>query len=131
MIIELCYRGRMREPHHPDCEQVDLAAFLHALSDPARLEIVRMLAPDLERPCGDFHGVGGVSTPTLSHHLRVLREAGVTRTRIEGKRRHISLRRDTDAPFPGVLEMIMDTLSRRTDRKRARPAAGVTSHLAS
>jgi DNA-binding transcriptional ArsR family regulator len=107
----------MREPHHPGCEQVDLTVFLHALSDPARLEIVRMLAPNLERPCSDFHGIGGISTPTLSHHLRVLREAGVTRTRMDGKYRHISLRRDTDAPFPGVLEMIMETLRRSGGEK--------------
>lgn len=114
----------MREPPHPDCDQVDLAVFLHALSDPARLEIVRMLAPDLERPCGDFHGVGGISTPTLSHHLRVLRESGVTRTRIDGKHRHIRLRRDTDAPFPGVLEVIMDTLLQAGDPELAGTRSG-------
>ena len=38
-----------------------------------------------ERPCSDLHGVGGITVATLSHHLRVLREAGLTRTRVSGK----------------------------------------------
>jgi DNA-binding transcriptional ArsR family regulator len=83
-------------------------AVLHALSDPIRLEIVRTLASGLERSCGDFHGLGGVTVPTLSYHLRVLREAGVTRSRVDGKHRYVSLRRDDlDARFPGVLDPIM------------------------
>jgi DNA-binding transcriptional ArsR family regulator len=81
---------------------------MHSLSDPTRLEIVRMLSGVAERSCGDFHDLGGVTVPTLSHHLRVLREAGVTDTRIEGRNRYVSLRRDDlDARFPGVLEPIV------------------------
>jgi DNA-binding transcriptional ArsR family regulator len=46
--------------------------------------------------------------PTLSHHLRVLREAGLTRTRIDGRRRYLSLRReDLECRFPGVLDPII------------------------
>lgn len=101
----------MRAPVHPDRAQLNLATFLHALSDPTRLEIVRMLADAPEVPCSDFYGIGGISTPTLSHHLRVLREAGVTYTRIEGKHRHLSLRKDDlNARFPGVIDTITATL---------------------
>jgi DNA-binding transcriptional ArsR family regulator len=81
---------------------------MHSLSDPTRIEIVRMLADVPERSCGDFHDLGGVTIATLSHHLRVLREAGVTNTRIEGRNRYVSLRRaDLDARFPGVLDPIV------------------------
>jgi DNA-binding transcriptional ArsR family regulator len=98
----------MREPHHPDREQLTLVSVLHALSDPTRLEIVCMLASDVERACGDFHGLGGITVATLSHHLRVLREAGVTRTRVEGKHRYVALRRDDlEARFPDVLASIV------------------------
>jgi DNA-binding transcriptional ArsR family regulator len=104
----------MREPQHPDREQLALVSVLHALSDPTRLTIVCMLAPDLERSCGDFHGLGGISVATLSHHLRVLREAGVTRTRLDGKHRYVSLRGDDlDGRFPNVLSSIVIAEGRR------------------
>ncbi len=44
---------------------------------------------------------------TCSYHLRLLREAGVTRTRAVGTLRYMSLRRDDlDARFPGLLEAV-------------------------
>jgi DNA-binding transcriptional ArsR family regulator len=44
----------------------------------------------------------------MSHHLRVLREAGLTRTRVEGAKRYVSLRReDLQARFPGLLEAVL------------------------
>ena len=106
----------MRQPPHPDRSQLTLVAVLHALSDPARLEIVRMLAAAPERACTDFHGVGGLTVPTLSHHLRVLREAGLTRTRIDGKRRYLCLRReDLEWRFPGVIEPIIKAAATSAD----------------
>jgi DNA-binding transcriptional ArsR family regulator len=49
-----------------------------------------------------------VSKATRSHHFRVLREAGVTHTRLEGTHRHVSLRReDLDARFPGLLGAVL------------------------
>ena len=98
----------MRPLPHPDRGQLSLAAVLHGLSDPARLEIVCMLAGAAERSCTDFHGISGLTVPTLSHHLRVLREAGLTRTRIDGRRRYVSLRReDLEWRFPGVIGPII------------------------
>ena len=79
---------------------------LHALSDPVRLEIVRHLAGCDECSCGGFDI--GLSKPTLSHHFRVLREAGVIRTRPDGRKRQLSLRRDDlDERFPGLLEAVL------------------------
>jgi DNA-binding transcriptional ArsR family regulator len=98
----------MRAPTQPTRRQITLAGVMHSLSDPTRLEIVQMLDGVPERSCGDFHDLGGVTIATLSHHLRVLREAGVTNTRIEGRNRYVSLRRaDLEARFPGVLEPII------------------------
>lgn len=110
----------MREPPHPSRDELELSAVLHALSDPARLAIVRELGSGYECSCGGFQN--GVSKPTLSHHLRVLREAGVTQTRCEGRHRLVSLRReDLDARFPGLLEAVL-AADRTTS---ADPAAGV------
>ncbi len=50
---------------------------LQALADPIRLTIVRELAGQPEVCACDFTSCCDVSQPTISHHLRVLREAGV------------------------------------------------------
>ncbi len=107
----------MREPHHPARGELELPAVLHALSDPARLEIVRRLADGDEPSCGTFDL--GLSKATLSHHFRVLRECGVVRTRPEGRKRLLSLRSDDlEARFPGLLTAILGA-----KRRRARSAA--------
>ena len=91
---------------HPDAGELELAAVLHALSDPLRLDIVRMLASEGPRTCGTF--TVPVAKSTLSHHFRVLREAGVTLTEPDGTQRVVSLRRaDLDARFPGLLDAVL------------------------
>jgi len=93
--------------HHPDRDELELSAVLHALSDPHRLKVVRILADaDEPRPCGSF-GLS-VSKSTATHHLRVLREAGVVRTEPRGTSRVSSLRReDLDARFPGLIDVVL------------------------
>ena len=96
----------MRTVAHPALGEVELPEALHALSDPVRLEIIRTLALDGECPCGSF-GVQ-VSKSTLSHHLKVLRQAGLTETRPDGTLRLISLRREEfDERFPELLDSVL------------------------
>jgi DNA-binding transcriptional ArsR family regulator len=109
----------MRAISHPVREQLSLPGVLHALSDPVRLEIVRALAQGTETSCGAL-GVP-VSKSTLSHHLKVLRDAGVTRTRAEGVHRFVSLRAaDIDAVFPGLLGCVLEQSSRPVSRAASR-----------
>src|SRR5271155_4943986 len=97
--------------YHPDRAQLELPSVLHALSDPQRLRIVQTLAEDeTPRRCGSFDLC--VTKSTLTHHLRVLREAGVIQQREEGTARLNSLRRDDlDARFPGLLDAILAAAS--------------------
>lgn len=96
----------MRSPAHPRIEQVPLAAVLHALSDPVRLAIVRALGHDGEMSCGALPVE--VSKSTLTHHLKVLREGGVTRTRCAGVQRLVSLRgSELQRRFPGLLDAVL------------------------
>lgn len=79
---------------------------LHALADPTRLTIVATLVADLEKPCGTFPV--SVSPSTLSHHFRVLREAGVIHQRDDGSRRYTSLRRDDlERRYPGLIDLVL------------------------
>jgi ArsR family transcriptional regulator len=58
---------------------------LAALADPTRLAIVRQLAIDGETCACDFTACCNVAQPTVSHHLRVLREAGVVTSERRGQ----------------------------------------------
>jgi len=62
-----------------------LARQLWAVGDPVRLRILRMLPsePNCEAPCNvsKVADAIGLSQPTASHHLRVLRQAGIIENR--------------------------------------------------
>jgi ArsR family transcriptional regulator, arsenate/arsenite/antimonite-responsive transcriptional repressor len=66
----------------PDIEPMDaaeartLAERFRALSDPTRVAIVNRLAAAEVCVC-DLTAACGLSQPTISHHLKVLREAGL------------------------------------------------------
>jgi ArsR family transcriptional regulator len=57
---------------------------LAALADPTRLEILRELAGSAEVCACDFTSCCDVSQPTISHHLKVLRDAGVVTSERRG-----------------------------------------------
>ncbi len=96
----------MRPLTHPATADLALSAVLYALSDPTRLRIVQQLASAGERACGELSIP--LAKATLSHHLRVLREAGVISMRDQGTQRRNSLRRaDLDVRFPGLLDAVL------------------------
>ena len=71
----------------------DMAPVLSALADPVRLRIVSMLAAaPTGTACGcDLEGPLGLTQPTVSHHLRVLREAGLIEGEKQGRWVHYRL----------------------------------------
>ena len=79
-----------------DAEQA--AAVFKALADPVRLRLLSKIAasPDGEACVCDLLDVG-VSQPTVSHHLKRLREAGLLTSRREGTWIHYRL-------VPGALD---------------------------
>lgn len=104
---------------HPEPDEFDLLDILHALSDTTRMTIVQTLRATPERACGTFPV--DVAPSTLTHHFRVLREAGVIRQREDGNRRWTALRdEDLETRFPGLLDTIMTAhetgLTRPDDR---------------
>ncbi|WP_030453032.1 ArsR/SmtB family transcription factor [Herbidospora cretacea] len=111
---------------HPPAEEIRLEEVLHALADPARLEIVRFLASaGGEVPCSAIDLA--VSKSTTTHHYRVLREAGVISQVYRGTSKLNGLRRaDLDRLFPGLLDSVVNALlsdgrGRRADTGPATP----------
>src|SRR5262249_45738477 len=88
--------------------ETNLTEVLQALADPVRLAIVRGLAEQTEpQACGTFSHLG-VSPSTLSHHFKVLREAGVIETEPNGHQRLNTLARtELDAKYPGLLDSVL------------------------
>lgn len=92
----------------PSPHDMDLGAILSALADPIRREVIARLAllPEgTERNCASFGFP--VAKASLTHHFRVLREAGLIHQIDYGNRRASHLRiADIDARFPGLLDLL-------------------------
>jgi DNA-binding transcriptional ArsR family regulator len=77
-----------------------------ALSDPLRLGLMRVLADGAERGWSELQVP--VAKSTQSHHLAVLRSAGLIRTREEGTRCFVVTRHpEVESRFPGLLAAIL------------------------
>lgn len=97
--------------NEPGVDELTLLKVLQALSDPTRLAVVEQITTG-ELLCGALRVK--VVKSTLAQHLRVLREAGVTHTRLEGTQRWLSLRRtDLNTRFPGLLDAVAPLEVRR------------------
>ena len=119
----------MEQARHPAPDEITLIDVMGALNDPLRVGLVRVLADGREHGWGELRVQ--VAKSTLSHHLGVLRDAGVTHTRQEGTRCFVALHRDDlDARFPGLLNAssaplttttsTSPTTRRRSDRHQTR-----------
>ncbi|GDY32090.1 ArsR/SmtB family transcription factor [Gandjariella thermophila] len=116
----------MRQLWHPEPEEITLTGVLSALGDPIRLSIVGVLADGREHGVGEFQYP--IAKSTLSHHAKVLREAGITLTRQEGTRCFVSLRPELEELFPGVIPSVLAASAGRTDRAPADRARRATVH---
>jgi DNA-binding transcriptional ArsR family regulator len=99
------------------------------LAEPSRRAILSLLATS-ELSVGELEAKLRLPQPSVSKHLRVLREAGFVEPRIEAQRRVYQLRaeplREVDewlAPFRRFWAAHVDALERHLDRKAASLAA--------
>jgi ArsR family transcriptional regulator len=77
-------------PVDPD-DAITMASALKALADPTRLRLFSLIASAGEQCACDLTDPLGVSQPTVSHHLRVLAEAGLVRRDQRGKWAYFSV----------------------------------------
>ena len=86
-----------------------LARQFSALADPVRLQLLSLLATSGTVCACDLVEPVGKSQPTVSHHLKVLREAGL----VTSERRGVNI---WYAAVPNALEMLRDALGARPRR---------------
>jgi ArsR family transcriptional regulator len=80
-VIQLCCGPET--PALPEAEREELARRFRALADPTRVGLVNRLAAIEEACVCDLTAAFALSQPTISHHLKILREAGL----VEAERR--------------------------------------------
>ena len=110
----------------PPAEKLDLSRVMYALSDPTRLEIVRELAGARGRGLTCCALQGARPKSSMSHHFKILRQAGVIETQVEGKEHYNRLRSaDLETRFPGLIKSVTRALAlpRRGRDKSPRRAA--------
>ncbi|MGI5460554.1 ArsR/SmtB family transcription factor [Streptomyces sp. CA-249302] len=97
------------------------ASLWTALADPHRRAIVALLL-ERPRPVGEIVEACGLSQPSTSKHLKVLREAGLVRVRQDAQRRVYALDpgpiAELDAwlaPYRALWNRSLDKLGRRLD----------------
>jgi len=106
----------VRERSEVATDEMDLASVMHALADPSRLRMVAALDSEPELSCAALGERAGtvMAKSTTTHHLGVLREAGLIATRHVGQRKLATLRRaELDSRFPGLLDAVIAGVNTR------------------
>jgi DNA-binding transcriptional ArsR family regulator len=86
MVVNIDFRRYDADMPKPRPTNLDPdVRLLSALADPTRLAIVRELAGSSEACACDLTSCCDVRQPTVSHHLRVLREAGIVASERRGQ----------------------------------------------
>lgn len=117
----------MPDTTEPAPEDIDLGAVFAALADRHRRRVVLTLLaePDgTERPCSSF-GLP-VSKSTLTHHFRVLRQAGLIRQVDRGNSNMAQLRRaELEQRFPALIDLLRAEIRDSADARGRGPARQV------
>jgi ArsR family transcriptional regulator, arsenate/arsenite/antimonite-responsive transcriptional repressor len=88
-----------------DAQAVELAPIFKAIGDPVRLRLLSMIASTAEVCVCDLTDAFTVSGPTISHHLRVLREAGLVDCERRGTWVYYWIRPETLRKLSALLEI--------------------------
>lgn len=96
-----------------------LVDVLKALADPNRFRMLQEIAAAGELSCGQVGDRFRLAQPTVSHHLKILADAGVIQVRREAQHAYMSLAQE-------LLDEVGAFLSERLVTQRARRPPGTT-----
>lgn len=88
----------------------DVVRALKALADPTRFRMIQEIAAAGELSCGQVAERFDVSQPTISHHMKILLDAGLLVQRAEGKHHFTSVDKK-------LLARLVATLPKRLNAK--------------
>jgi ArsR family transcriptional regulator, arsenate/arsenite/antimonite-responsive transcriptional repressor len=112
--------------HMNPTDQSDIR-LLQAIADPTRLAILRQLASNDEVCACDFTDCCNVSQPTISHHLRVLRQAGWVESERRGSWVWYRLRPEATARLRAIAGELSASAA-DTDSRSSAPTATFSSY---
>ncbi len=87
----------------------DLVRALKALADPTRFKMIQEIAAAGELSCGQVAERFDVSQPTISHHMKILLDAGLLVQRAEGKHHFTSVDKKLLARLVATLPVRLNT----------------------
>lgn len=90
-----------------------------ALGDPTRFRLLEVIAAREESTCHDLTAQVHLAQATVSHHLKVLSDAGLVSARTEGPFHYYRLHRDAVAVHCATLSAAFTGPRRRTRAGRA------------
>lgn len=95
---------------HPATDDITLEGVLEALADPMRRRILKsLLKKEGCMSCAEAAPCPEMAKSTLSHHFRVLREAGLIRTSKKGvEHQNIVRVEDVESRLPGLLKLVLE-----------------------
>ena len=113
----------MKTVVHPRIQDLDLAKLLQALSDPVRLVLVRMLADQRDLSCSVL--CLGRPKSSMSHHFKIMIDAGLLRVDVAGNTHLNNLRlEDLERRFPGLLRSVLQAADKQLGTKDKQKRGG-------
>ncbi|MGV3629896.1 MAG: ArsR/SmtB family transcription factor [Bacteroidota bacterium] len=95
---------------HFSAEQNELAQLMKALGHPARIAIIEFLLKTDSCICGDIVNELPLSQPTVSQHLKELKQAGIIKGNIEGNSICYCINEETFSKIQSILNGMHNTL---------------------
>ena len=96
--------GRIKQP-----EAEEYAKWFKALADPTRIQILNLLASNRDAVCVcDIVEHFPIGQPTVSHHLKILRDTRFVLVERRGTFMYYKVNRKCLAAFPGAAKLIMN-----------------------
>jgi ArsR family transcriptional regulator, arsenate/arsenite/antimonite-responsive transcriptional repressor len=97
-------------------DRIQIEKISKALADATRLKIFEAISASRHLNCGEIVSLRGVTPATVSHHLKILSEAGLIACRREGQFVYSEAVAETIEAYTGALTKI--TSRKRTSRRR-------------
>ncbi len=97
-------------------KEQNLAAFAKALSHPARIAILKVLAQKNECICGEIVEVLPLAQSTVSQHLKELNNAGLIKGTVDGPRSCYCINWSAFEGFKNEFNSLFDNLKQKNEK---------------